>query len=60
MVEKKEMQRRIQLHLLELLEERGLISSSEMNEAKVLLDEADWQGSAVLRKGGKDGKSGNL
>ncbi|MDE5910316.1 MAG: hypothetical protein K2H52_16515 [Lachnospiraceae bacterium] len=60
MMEKKEMQSRIQLHLLELLEERGLISASEMNAAKVLLEKEAWHGSVLLRKGAGSGKSGDL
>ena len=60
MMARNEMQSRIQLQLLELLEERGLISSSEMNAAKVLLDKAAWHGSVLLRKGAESGKSGDL
>lgn len=60
MTENKEMQKRIQFHLLDLLEERMLISSAELHAAKALVGEGAFQLGVSLRKGAERGKSRNL
>ncbi|GFI01832.1 MAG: hypothetical protein HFI44_11985 [Lachnospiraceae bacterium] len=59
-MERNEMQRRIQLHLLDLLAERVLISPAELHAAKSLVDERALEPGVPLRKGAERGKSGNL
>ncbi len=59
-METNEMQRRIQLHLLDLLAERALLSPAELHAAKSLVDAGALQPGTPLRKGAEHGESGDL